>query len=113
MKIKKHGKLFKGSTGKDKYEQFKCDNCGCEFSVEKDEYYRDPWQNSITVTSSYVWSPFDTLVCSCPECYKICKKTCYKIYNELNTTASSTYTYTSCNCDSNKASTFDINNEVK
>ena len=112
MKIKKHGKLFKGSTEKDKYEQFKCENCGCEFSVEKDEYYRDYGTNlstsdSITGTiCNYISSPTDTFVCSCPECYKICKKLVYGSIVSYST-------YASCNCDSNKASTFDINNEVK
>lgn len=114
MKIEKHGELFKGSTKKDKYEQFKCENCGCEFSVKEDEYYRDSGTNNLITTSTYTtWSPFDTLVCSCPECYKICKKSCYKTYNELINNASTTASKL-CNCDaSNETSTFTINNEVK
>lgn len=110
MKIKKHGKLFKGSTEKDKYEQFKCENCGCEFSVKEDEYYRDygktlSTSDSITATSTYVWSSIDTFVCSCPECYKICKK----YVNGYPVSYSVTNT---CNCDTNKTSALDINNEV-
>ena len=78
MKIKKHGK-FSSRKSKEHFEEFKCDNCGCEFSVKDDEYYRDEgtYFTTSTLTSNsvtYSWPPQDTLVCSCPECYKICKK---------------------------------------
>lgn len=93
MKINKHGKCYSKPKEKEKFESFKCENCGCEFSVKEDEYYRDPgsyyasnWYSSGDVnkckidnkiSSNYTISldsPKDTLVCSCPECHKICKK---------------------------------------
>lgn len=112
MKIKKHGKLFKGSTEKDKYEQFKCENCGCEFSVKEDEYYRVDSLTTITITSNYSYSPTDTLVCSCPECYKICKKYDYKAVTydtTLNSTSSSATTPLNM---LNRSTAVDASNEV-
>ncbi len=77
MKIKKHGKMF--SKEKDpKIEKFICDHCGCEFTVKEDEYYvdfcgADQWTSGgLTYTISTIVK--DYYVCSCPECFRICKK---------------------------------------
>lgn len=90
MKISKHGKKYKTNGS----EEFKCDNCGCEFTAEKDEYYihAGDWP---TVTTSCVigYSITDYLVCSCPECHKIVKKTRTRpntIYTPLTITSSGT-----------------------
>lgn len=78
MKIQKHGKKYKQESN---IETFKCDNCGCEFTVKQDEYYTDKNINSgtagITQTVSYytISSKItDRLICSCPECHKIVSK---------------------------------------
>ena len=80
MKINKHGKIFNKEETTTK-EKFTCENCECEFTAKDDEYYVDfggadssGWTvgSSITYTISTVTK--DYLVCSCPECHKICKK---------------------------------------
>ena len=83
MKINKHGKKHEES----KKEEFRCDNCGCEFAVKPDEYYIDygarvaygpkdcttyELHTNYTVTVSTTMK--DVYVCSCPECHKIVKK---------------------------------------
>lgn len=80
MRIKKHGSKYSGPLDQKKYEKFKCDKCGCEFSCESDEYYEDlggadGYYSGISV-STYVYrtTTKDYLVCSCPECHKIVKK---------------------------------------
>lgn len=81
MKIKKHGSKYSGPVDQKKYEKFKCDKCGCEFSCESDEYYEDlggaDWiYSGISASTStyYRTTVKDYLVCSCPECHKIVKK---------------------------------------
>ena len=77
MKIIKHGNKIEKK--KEKFEDFKCDKCGCEFSLKEDEYYVDKGgkdmednENAYSVTiSAYI---NDYFVCSCPECHKIVKK---------------------------------------
>lgn len=81
MKITKHGKIY--SKKEDKKEQFVCGNCGCEFDAKEDEYYVDlgggDYSSSvtnITLTANTFHTVIkDYLVCSCPECHKIVKKT--------------------------------------
>ena len=79
MKIRKHGNQYV-RVKPDPTESFKCDNCGCEFSVKEDEYYIDyggaDYKIGDWVTATYTISTIikDNLVCSCPECHKICKK---------------------------------------
>ena len=77
MKIVKRGKT--NSKPKIEFEQFECDLCGCKFNAEEDEYYVDkaPPYDINTISLSYSWSSIvnDMLVCSCPECHKIVKKT--------------------------------------
>lgn len=75
MKVTKHGKKFEK---KEKFEEFTCENCGCEFSLKEDEYYTHEggadFNNSICGTISVSSHISDYLVCSCPECHKIVKK---------------------------------------
>ena len=79
MKINKHGKKYEES----KQEEFKCDNCGCEFAVEPGECYIDYGagviygsKDWIEISTNYTVSTTvkDVYVCSCPECHKIVKK---------------------------------------
>lgn len=80
MKIKKHGDCY-NKDSQNKKEKFACKNCGCEFTADDDEIYVDYGGanytnsvNSISV-SNCTWITWtkDYHVCSCPECYKICK----------------------------------------
>jgi hypothetical protein len=89
MKVLNHGSTYKEDKDPPKYEKFKCEKCGCRFSCEEDEYYTDygtcwpTWTcGSETITTSativnsgYSSTATDILVCSCPECHKIVKKT--------------------------------------
>lgn len=77
MHIIKHGKNVKV----DCTEDFKCKECECEFTAEKDEYYvdfggGDYSGSTITLGYTYTWktTTTDIYVCSCPECRKIVKK---------------------------------------
>lgn len=98
MKIRKHGRLFTGTEPKEKIEKFKCDNCNCEFSVKDDEYYRHAGGGSYnwTVTGNLTWTypTKDLLICSCPECYRICRKTVNGVNDFISPLVSGT-TYTS------------------
>ena len=98
MKIKKHGDCY-NKDGQNKKEKFTCKNCGCEFTVDDDEYYVDygganysDSASSISV-STYVWTTLtkDYHVCSCPECYKICKNI-HERESDSITLTSGTYT---------------------
>ena len=104
MKIKKHGKEFKSKV-KAKTEEFKCEDCGCEFTAKEDEYYRDEggaessggYYGTTAITISYTRK--DYLVCSCPECHKIVKKieereTAHSIYCGSSVTPCGTTTVT-------------------
>lgn len=75
MVITKHGENAKENL---MTEKFKCEQCGCEFSADYDEYYVSRG-SSITSSSSltyvYTTTVTDTYVCSCPECHKIVIKT--------------------------------------
>ena len=74
MKIKKHGKKF--SKQKPTIESFVCGNCKCEFECKEDEFHIDHSTNISQQTSlTFAFSSEETLVCSCPECHKIVKKT--------------------------------------
>ena len=70
MKITEHGdKKYDRRP-----EEFKCRNCGCEFTADGDEYYLKKGLpcNSLSTTSLvYQATVVDTYVCSCPECHKI------------------------------------------
>ena len=78
MKVTKHGKKFKDDNVNT--EEFRCYNCQCEFRAKPDEYYTDynSWNQSGIGSITYSSTAEDTLVCSCPECHKICKKTKYR-----------------------------------
>ena len=78
MKITKHGSTYKKEDNKK--EKFECGNCGCKFDCDDDEFYTDYGGGSY-------------LVCSCPECHKICKKTRER-QSSWSTANTVPYTYT-------------------
>ena len=93
MKITKHGKKYKKENSDT--EEFVCSNCQCEFDAKPDEYYTDCNASSISESGSITFSTTaeDRLVCSCPECHKICKKTKYRnAYTPWTVTYDSTAT---------------------
>ena len=75
MNITKHGNNTKEELNT---EQFKCEQCGCEFTADYDEYYVEKG-SCFTTSSSLVYTYYtnvtDTYACSCPECHKIVTKT--------------------------------------
>lgn len=93
MKIIKHGKNYPEKK-KEQFEEFKCNNCGCEFKVKEDEYYTDERNNYSNISLTYHCYMYKTLVCSCPECHKICKKDVEKnnYYTSLTGTDSNSVT---------------------
>lgn len=71
MNISKHGNSTKEELNT---ENFKCKQCGCEFSANYDEYYVEKGScltSSSSLTYVYTAKVTDTYVCSCPECHKI------------------------------------------
>ena len=95
MKIRKHGNQYTKEKP-ERTESFKCDNCDCEFSVKEDEYYTDYGgadNNSWTIGTSCTYTISavikDYLVCSCPECHKICKKITERKNNLITTSSTS------------------------
>ena len=63
-------------------EDFKCKECGCEFTADYDEYYADKGSSCTTlsaITYAYHSTVTDTYVCSCPKCHKIVIKTKQRI----------------------------------
>lgn len=75
MNIIKHGEQ---SSEKMQTEEFKCGQCGCEFTADYDEYYIERGYNYMTsaaLTYTYNAIITDSYVCSCPECHKIVVKT--------------------------------------
>lgn len=74
MNITKHGIIMQDVQP---VENFKCDQCGCEFAADYDEYYVEKGSCITTSASTtYVYSATvaDIYVCSCPECHKIVTK---------------------------------------
>ena len=74
MNISKHGNRYSNQG----MEQFLCGFCGCEFDVYDDEYYVDLCGADIINTNPLTTGNcmcHDYIVCSCPECHKIIKKT--------------------------------------
>lgn len=74
MRIRKHG----NNNDDLNTEDFKCENCGCEFSADYDEYYVE--KGTTFTSSASTWYVFSSTVtdiyaCSCPECHKIVTKT--------------------------------------
>ena len=75
MNISKHGVITKEEA---KTEKFKCEQCGCEFDADYDEYYVNKGSQSLfssVTTYTYSANVTDVYVCSCPECHKIVTKT--------------------------------------
>lgn len=74
MNIIKHGNCSKEEL---KPEEFRCEQCGCEFSADYDEYHIHKGSQFLSPsTNTYVYSckVTDNYVCSCPECHKIVVK---------------------------------------
>lgn len=75
MNIIKHGNSAKDVLNT---EEFRCEQCGCEFSADYDEYYVEKGSCLTTSSSmSYVYSAVvtDIYICCCPECRKVVTKT--------------------------------------
>lgn len=89
MIIKKHGREHGNCI-----EEFVCDNCGCEFGTEDDEYYIDLGGADLINTTigsiTYSLVCHDYYVASCPECHKIVKKVKERKNNTITTTYSGT-----------------------
>ena len=100
MNVIKHGEQAPAEL---MTENFKCDQCGCEFSSDYDEYYVE--KGSCFTTSSslvyiYTATVTDTYVCSCPECHKIVTKTKQRTIENpcITLTGSDTSQYIPDNC---------------
>ena len=66
MNIIKHGNSAKDVLNT---EEFRCEQCGCEFSADYDEYYVEKGSCFTTSSSmSYVYSAVvtDIYICCCP-----------------------------------------------
>ena len=105
MKIKKHGSYYQKEEVI-KAERFECKKCGCVFTAKDDEYYTDWGTSSTSYTGSltYTWTSTitDWLVCSCPECHKIVKKSRKR---ELTTTPYTTTTPFTVTCNNSLSGT--------
>lgn len=90
MNIKKHGNLSKEEA---KTEEFKCEQCGCEFDADYDEYYVEKGSCLTTASSlTYVYNATvsDTYITVCPECHKVVTKTKQRTVSNITTTYSGT-----------------------
>ena len=77
MNIFKHGE---NTPLELKTEEFKCAQCGCQFTADYDEYYISKGSfitglGSSSTYYTYTTNVTDTYICSCPECHKIVTKT--------------------------------------
>ena len=75
MKINKNGVLAKDEL---QQEDFKCKQCGCEYTADYDEYYVEKGSCSTMASSlSYVYKTnvTDKYITCCPQCHKIVVKT--------------------------------------
>ena len=94
MNIFKHGK---NTPLELKTEEFECEQCGCQFTADYDEYYISKG-SFITGSSSsstyytYTTNVTDTYICSCPECHKIVIKTKQRTIANPNITLTSSVT---------------------
>ena len=100
MKITKDGVLKKIDL---KQEDFKCNECGCEFTADYDEYYVEKGACfTRTSTLSYVYKAnvTDKYVTCCPQCHKIVLKTKERLVENpaITLTSSPTSDYISDNC---------------
>lgn len=97
MKITKDGVLKKIDL---KQEDFKCKECGCEFTADYDEYYVEKGSCFTTASSlSYVYNAnvTDKYATCCPQCHKIVVKTKDRL-NTITLTSSTTADYIPDNC---------------
>ena len=101
MNINKHGVIKKEDLNT---EEFKCEQCGCEFTADYDEYYIEKgtcFTTSSVLTHTYSSTVTDTYICSCPECHKVVAKTKTRIESSqvtLSGTASSSIPDACKNC---------------
>lgn len=99
MKIIKDGVLKKIDL---KQEDFKCEQCGCEFTADYDEYYVDKGTcfTTTSITYAYKASVTDIYVTCCPQCNKIVTKTKDRIVDNptITLTSSTTADYIPDNC---------------
>ena len=90
MNITKHGSCTEVELKK---EEFRCEQCGCEFTADYDEYYVEKgscFTTSSSLTYTYLTTVTDTYVCSCPECNKIVVKTKQRTVENPTITLTST-----------------------
>ena len=74
MNVLKHGVNAETELKK---EIFTCEQCGCEFAADYDEYYVNKGSSISGIsTTVYTYSSkiIDVYICSCPECHKILTK---------------------------------------
>lgn len=93
MNITKHGENSKDKTMP---EEFKCGQCGCEFTADYDEYYVEKescWTASASTTYVYKATVTDNYICSCPECHKIVVKEKSRLIENPTITLNGTSTY--------------------
>jgi len=101
MKITKDGVLKKIDL---KQEDFKCNECGCEFTADYDEYYVEKGSCFTTTSTStyYVYkaSVTDKYVTCCPQCHKIVVKTKERLVENptITLTSFTTADYIPDNC---------------
>lgn len=92
MNITKHGSNTKVELNT---EEFKCEQCGCEFTADYDEYYVEKGSCFTTSASTtYVYTAYvtDKYICSCPQCHKIIIKTKQRLAESPCITLTSTDT---------------------
>lgn len=96
MNIIKHGE---NTPLESKTEEFKCEQCGCQFTADYDEYYVSKTDESLltglgisSTYYTYATSATDVYICSCPECHKIVTKTKQRTVANPNITLTSSLT---------------------
>ena len=81
-------RIIKGGKSRENTQKFfTCENCGCEFAAEPDEYYVVSTETTLALSVENAI----TITC-CPECHKIVKKNEYTLRSDSIT---SSYTYLS------------------
>lgn len=76
-------------------EEFTCDNCGCKFKADEDEFYVEKgscFTTSASTTYVYTANVTDKYICSCPQCHKIIIKTKQRLVESPCITLTSTDT---------------------
>lgn len=99
MNVIKHGEKTPLEL---KTEEFKCEQCGCQFTTDYDEYYISKGSFITSLGSSSTYYTYmtlgiginvtDTYICSCPECHKIVTKTKQRTVTNPDITLNSSVT---------------------